>query len=54
MLCMKLGAVIRSRDMLQEILSNHVFEDGMAHPITLFNRQYSGPVVPLLLPHIII
>jgi aarF domain-containing kinase len=34
MLCIKLGAVIRSRDMLEDIVTNHVFEDGMAHPIT--------------------
>jgi aarF domain-containing kinase len=33
MLCIKLGAVIRSRDMLEDIVTNHVFEDGMAHPI---------------------
>jgi aarF domain-containing kinase len=34
MLCIKLGAVIQSRDMLEEIVANHVFEDGMEHPIT--------------------
>jgi aarF domain-containing kinase len=33
MLCIKLGAVIRSRDMLEEIVNNHVFEDGLEHPI---------------------
>jgi aarF domain-containing kinase len=34
MLCIKLGAVIRSQDMLEDIVTNHVFEDGMEHPIT--------------------
>jgi aarF domain-containing kinase len=34
MLCIKLGAVISSRDMLEDIVANHVFEDGMEHPIT--------------------
>jgi aarF domain-containing kinase len=33
MLCIKLGAVINSRDMLENIVANHVFEDGMEHPI---------------------
>ena len=30
MLCIKLGAVVRCRDMLQEIVRNHNFEDGPA------------------------
>lgn len=34
MLCIKLGAVIRSRDMLEAVVTNHVFEDGMPNPIT--------------------
>jgi aarF domain-containing kinase len=33
MLCIKLGAVIQSRDMLQDIVANHVFEDGLEHPL---------------------
>mmetsp|Transcript_14956 Transcript_14956/g.41637 ORF Transcript_14956/g.41637 Transcript_14956/m.41637 type:complete len:697 (+) Transcript_14956:197-2287(+) len=34
MLCIKLGAVIRSRDMLEAVVRNHVFEDGMPNPVT--------------------
>lgn len=33
MLCIKLGAVVQCRDMLEEIVSNHVFEDGIPPPI---------------------
>jgi len=32
MLCIKLGAVIRCRDMLEDIVRNHQFEDGMDPP----------------------
>ncbi len=32
MLCIKLGAVVRARDMLQDIVVNHKFEDGLAPP----------------------
>ena len=34
MLCIKLGAVIQSRDMLESVVANHKFEDGMPNPIT--------------------
>eukprot|EP00536_Pseudo-nitzschia_multiseries_P007715 jgi/Psemu1/240503/estExt_Genewise1.C_1840019 len=34
MLCIKLGAVISSRDMLETVVRNHVFEDGMPNPVT--------------------
>merc|ERR1712157_334954 len=34
MLCIKLGAVVRSRDMLEAVVANHNFEDGMPNPIT--------------------
>ena len=34
MLCIKLGAIVRSRDMLRTIVANHVFDDGMANPVT--------------------
>ncbi len=34
MLCIKLGAVIRSRDMLEDVVRNHHFEDGMPNPIS--------------------
>ena len=33
MLCIKLGAVIRCRDMLEDIVANHDFQDGMDPPI---------------------
>lgn len=33
MLCIKLGAVVRCRDMLEDIVANHVFEDGLLHPM---------------------
>jgi aarF domain-containing kinase len=34
MLCIKLGAVVRCRDMLEAVLANHKFEDGMPNPIS--------------------
>jgi hypothetical protein len=34
MLCIKLGSVIRIREMLEDIVTNHAFEDGMDYPIT--------------------
>lgn len=34
MLCIKLGAVVRSRDMLETVVANHVFDDGMVNPVT--------------------
>ena len=34
MLCIKLGAVVQCRDMLEDVVRNHVFEDGMEHPMT--------------------
>ena len=34
MLCIKVGAVINSRDMLESVVANHEFEDGMPNPIT--------------------
>ncbi|CAJ1931157.1 unnamed protein product [Cylindrotheca closterium] len=33
MLCIKLNAIVESRDMLETIVSKHVFEDGLPHPI---------------------
>ena len=33
MLCIKLGAHVRCRDLLEDIIRNHVFEDGMPHPL---------------------
>jgi aarF domain-containing kinase len=33
MLCIKLGAVVRCRDMLERIVADHVFEDGMENPL---------------------
>jgi aarF domain-containing kinase len=33
MLCIKLGANISSRDMLEDIVRNHKFEDGLPHPM---------------------
>lgn len=33
MLCIKLGAHVRCRDMLEDIVRNHIFEDGMPHPM---------------------
>jgi aarF domain-containing kinase len=32
MLCIKLGAVIECRDMLESVVRNHVFEDGLPNP----------------------
>lgn len=34
MLCIKLGAVIGSRDMLESVVGNHNFQDGMPNPVT--------------------
>lgn len=33
MLCIKLGAHVRSRDMLEDIVRNHRFDDGLPHPM---------------------
>uniref|UniRef100_A0A7S2UIR4 Uncharacterized protein n=1 Tax=Attheya septentrionalis TaxID=420275 RepID=A0A7S2UIR4_9STRA len=33
MLCIKLGATIQCRDLLEEVVRNHNFEDGMNHPM---------------------
>lgn len=33
MLCIKLGAVINCRDILEEVVANHVFDDGQDHPL---------------------
>lgn len=33
MLCIKLGAVVKCRDMLEDIVRAHKFEDGLAHPL---------------------
>jgi hypothetical protein len=33
MLNIKLGAVVKCRDMLEAIVANHDFEDGLPHPI---------------------
>lgn len=35
MLCIKLGAVVQARDMLQNIVRNHQFDDGMENPLTV-------------------
>lgn len=34
MLCIKLGAIVQCRDMLEDVVRDHVFEDGMEHPMT--------------------
>jgi aarF domain-containing kinase len=31
-LCIKLGAEIKCRDLLEEVIQDHVFEDGKPHP----------------------
>ena len=31
-LCIKLGAEIKCRDLLEDVINNHVFEDGRPHP----------------------
>jgi aarF domain-containing kinase len=33
MLCIKLGAHVRCRRLLEDIIRNHVFEDGLPHPL---------------------
>ena len=33
MLCIKLGAIVHCRGMLEDVVANHVFEDGMNHPM---------------------
>ncbi len=33
MLCIRLGAVVQCRDMLENVVQNHIFEDGLPHPI---------------------
>jgi hypothetical protein len=60
MLCIKLGAVIRSRDMLEDIVTTimslktewHI-RSGSVKLCLFSNRQYSRPVVPLLI-HIVL
>jgi aarF domain-containing kinase len=32
-LCIKLGADIKCRDLLEDVMKNHVFEDGKPHPM---------------------
>ena len=32
LLCIKLGAVVRCRDLLEEVVANHMFEDGLGPP----------------------
>ena len=34
MLCIKLGAMVRCRDMLEDIIRDHIFEDGLPHPLS--------------------
>jgi aarF domain-containing kinase len=34
MLCIKLGAVVRCRDMLEDVVREHTFEDGISHPLS--------------------
>ena len=34
-LCIRLGANIKCRDLLEEIVANHEFEDGQDHPLHL-------------------
>lgn len=31
-LCIKLGAKIKCRDLLEDVIDNHIFEDGLPHP----------------------
>lgn len=38
MLCIKLGCVINCRDMLENVVRHHVFDDGMEHPLEKSNR----------------
>lgn len=33
MLCIKLGAVVNCRDMLETIVKNYTFDDGLEHPM---------------------
>jgi hypothetical protein len=33
MLCIKLGAVVRCRDMLEDVVANRHFEDGLPYPM---------------------
>jgi len=41
MLCIKLGAVINCRSLLEEVVTNHTFEDGMAPPVTRLEKANS-------------
>lgn len=34
MLCIKLGAVVRCSDMLEDVVREHTFEDGLPHPLS--------------------
>jgi len=38
-LCIRLGATIKCRDLLEDIVENHVFEDGQDHPIHSKKQQ---------------
>lgn len=33
MLCIKLGSIVSCRDMLVDIVKNHIFTDGLSHPM---------------------
>jgi aarF domain-containing kinase len=33
MLCIRLGAKVQCRDMLEDVVRDHVFEDGLPHPM---------------------
>lgn len=33
MLCIKLGSHVRCRDLLEDIMRNHIFDDGLPHPL---------------------
>lgn len=34
MLCIKLGAMVKCRDMLEDVVRNHTFDDGLPHPMS--------------------
>lgn len=34
-LCIKIGAKIKCRDLLEDVVRNHIFEDGQPHPLQM-------------------
>jgi len=42
-LCIKLGAKIHCRDLLEDIMKDHVFQDGLDHPLDSVTVDHTQP-----------